>query len=131
MTVNGNIQGHQQQCMRHKVNNVPCNCNMSYDNCMKAGHVCKPFKMEPITNLREEFIKNESGEALNSLERLCIVPGVQNAWNAVNFGENKRGIFIATPVCLLHTFLLRFCSDVFDVFLEMNGKTSKAKKSGN
>ena len=63
MTVNGDIQGHQQQCMRHKANNmslVTHRCNMSRENCMKTGHVCDSFGITPIAALQEEYMNNET-----------------------------------------------------------------------
>ena len=96
---------------------------------MKTGHVCDSFEITTIADLQEEYLENETEESLNKLRNLCIIPGVNNAWKDIDFGDNDRGIFGVTPVCLLHTFLFRFPKDVFDFFMEMNGKTVNTKKN--
>ena len=96
---------------------------------MIPGHVYNPFNMQSIVRDQNNYLSNPTSLSLAVLKGKCIVPGVVNAWKDVDFGKgNSNGIFGATPVCLLHTFLLRFCADVFNFYMDVNGKSCNTKK---
>jgi hypothetical protein len=122
----GDIKGHNILTMRYndhnKSNSISRECNCLRTNGYQSPTRCEHIYYKDIKQLQDTAINGRTAfdikNAKKLLQKKSFHFGNINAFDGMDFGENKYGINFACTPCLLHTWQLRFPDDIFNAFIE-------------
>lgn len=123
----GDIKGHNILTMRYndhnKSNSISRECDCLRTNGYQSPTQCRHISYSTIKELQLNAINGQTIAIVNDAKKLLQSKsfhfGNPNAFDGIDFGENKYGINFACTPCLLHSWMLRFPDDIFNAFIEV------------